>query len=53
VRQKMQQKYLAEAHELYDEFFHIVRVPLMTEEVRGAEKLKQFGRFLVDPNPKA
>ena len=49
VRQKMQQKYLAEAHELYDEFFHIVRLPLLTEEVRGPEKLKEFSKMLVEP----
>ncbi|KAN0100996.1 Anion-transporting ATPase-like domain containing protein [Tylopilus felleus] len=49
VRQKMQQKYLAEAHELYDEFFHIVQLPLLTEEVRGPQKLKEFSKMLVEP----
>jgi len=49
VRQKMQQKYLAEAHELYDEFFHIVRLPLLTEEVRGPQKLTEFSKMLVEP----
>lgn len=49
VRQKMQQKYLGEAHELYDEFFHIVQLPLLTEEVRGPEKLKAFSQMLVEP----
>lgn len=49
VRQKMQQKYLAEAHELYDEFFHIIQLPLLTEEVRGPEKLKEFSKMLVEP----
>lgn len=49
VRQKMQQKYLAEAHELYDEFFHIVQLPLLTEEVRGPERLKEFSKMLVQP----
>ena len=43
----MQQKYLKEAHELYDEFFHIIQLPLLTEEVRGPEKLKEL---LLDPN---
>jgi arsenite/tail-anchored protein-transporting ATPase len=45
----MQQKYLAEAHELYDEFFHIIQLPLLTEEVRGPEKLKDFSKMLVEP----
>ncbi|KAI5119791.1 hypothetical protein M0805_006589 [Coniferiporia weirii] len=49
VRYKMQQKYLNEAHELYDEFFHIIRLPLLTEEVRGPEKLKDFSKMLVSP----
>jgi len=49
VRWKMQQKYLAEAHELYDEFFHIVLLPLLTEEVRGPEKLREFSKMLVTP----
>lgn len=49
VRHKMQQKYLNEAHELYDEFFHIVQLPLLTEEVRGPQKLKDFSKMLVRP----
>ncbi|KAE9385795.1 arsenical pump-driving ATPase [Gymnopus androsaceus JB14] len=48
VRQKMQQKYLAEAHELYADFFHIVQLPLLTDEVRGPEKLKEFSKMLVE-----
>lgn len=49
VRFKMQQKYLNEAHELYDDFFHIIQLPLLTEEVRGPEKLKKFSEMLVTP----
>ena len=49
MRHRMQQKYLNEAHELYDEFFHIVQVPLLTEEVRGPEKLQGFSKMLVEP----
>ncbi|KAG8999872.1 Golgi to ER traffic- protein [Tulasnella sp. JGI-2019a] len=49
VRHQMQQKYLKEAHELYDEFFHIIQLPLLTEEVRGPEKLKEFSKMLVTP----
>jgi len=49
VRHAMQQKYLNEAHDLYDEDFHIVQLPLLTEEVRGPAKLKEFGQMLVKP----
>ena len=49
VRYKMQQKYLNEAHELYDEFFHIIQLPLLTEEVRGPAKLRDFSKMLVTP----
>ena len=49
VRHNMQQKYLNEAHELYDDFFHIIQLPLLTEEVRGPQKLKEFSRMLVEP----
>jgi len=49
VRHSMQQKYLKEAHELYDEFFHIVQLPLLTEEVRGPQKLKEFSKMLIEP----
>jgi arsenite-transporting ATPase len=45
----MQLKYLNEAHELYDDFFHIVQLPLLTEEVRGPAKLKEFSKMLVTP----
>jgi len=49
MRHAMQQKYLHEAHELYEEFFHIIQLPLLTEEVRGPERLKEFSKMLVEP----
>lgn len=49
MRYAMQQKYLADAHELYDEYCHIVCLPLLTQEVRGAEKLREFSKMLVVP----
>lgn len=40
----MQQKYLLEAYDLYGADFHIVKLPLKTEEVRGADKIKEFSK---------
>lgn len=47
-RSKMQNKYLSEMDELYEDF-HLVKVPLVNTEVRGLEKLKKFSKFLVEP----
>lgn len=49
VRKQMQDKYVGEMMELYADDFHIVKMPLLTEEVRGTEKLKSFSQFLIEP----
>ncbi|GAA5859025.1 hypothetical protein JCM8547_003972 [Rhodosporidiobolus lusitaniae] len=49
VRWKQQQKYLKEAYELYGEDFHIVKMPLLSQEVRGTESLKKFSKLLITP----
>ncbi|KAK0544905.1 Golgi to ER traffic- protein [Tilletia horrida] len=49
VRKAMQDKYFNEMVELYEEDFHLVRMPLLTEEIRGVEKIKAFSEYLVKP----
>lgn len=49
ARWAMQRKYLSEANELYKEDFNIVRMPLLTTDVRGVESIKTFSKMLVSP----
>ncbi|ODQ50314.1 arsenical pump-driving ATPase [Saitoella complicata NRRL Y-17804] len=50
-RIKIQQKYLEQYEELYGEDFHLVRMPLRTEEIRGVEMLRKFSEMLVKGGP--
>ncbi|KAI6184217.1 ATPase ASNA1-like protein [Aphelenchoides bicaudatus] len=45
-RYKIQQKYLNQILELYDDF-HITQLPLLEQEVRGSKLLEQFSENLV------
>jgi len=46
ARQKMQQKYIEQINDLYD-LFHIVKMPLLPNEVRGADSLNAFSIWLL------
>ena len=49
ARRRMQRKYLDQYEELYAEDFHVVKMPLLVDEVRGKEKLESFSELLVKP----
>lgn len=48
ARHRVQAKYLQQIEKLYEDF-HVVKMPLMSNEVRGLKALLQFSRFLSEP----
>jgi len=48
ARARMQKKYIDQIQELYEDF-HVVKMPLLKEEIRGLAALTTFSEMLVHP----
>ena len=48
-RTKMQKKYLEKIEEMFEDF-HIIKVPLQKNEIRGTKTIEEFGNFLIKKN---
>jgi len=48
-RAKMQKKYVDEAYSLFGKEFHIIKLPLLPNEVRGTQALLEFSKNLLQP----
>ncbi|EPY35430.1 arsenite-transporting ATPase [Angomonas deanei] len=48
ARVKMQSKYMDQVHSLYEDDFHLVEMPLLSDEVRGWKSLRRFSQFYLN-----
>lgn len=49
ARKRMQDRYISQIFELYEDF-HVVLMPLLDAEVRGVASLESFSSLLLNPN---
>ena len=50
-RMKMQKKYLERIEEMFEDF-HIIKIPLQKNEIRGPKNIENFSKFLLEKNNK-
>eukprot|EP00899_Mesostigma_viride_P012041 jgi/Mesvir1/20838/Mv07931-RA.1 len=48
ARMDMQNKYIRQYHDLYEDF-HIIQLPLQPEELRGVDSIKDFAKHMLVP----
>ena len=52
ARKRMQDRYISQIFELYEDF-HIILMPLLDNEVRGVASLESFSTLLLNPTSEA
>ncbi|XP_055329738.1 ATPase ASNA1 homolog [Paramacrobiotus metropolitanus] len=47
-RERLQQKYVKQIEDLYEDF-NVIKLPLLEDEVRGSEAMENFSKMLITP----